>query len=95
MVLCVAFVPFVDFGVGVAFVPFVDFRVDITSGLSATPSSLCFKAGRAERCSRGLGELSTSLEIATIRENYHCGAEEQSYTTMTCDAVPTCASTTT
>ena len=56
MVLGVAFVPFVDFWVGVAFVRFVEFRVDITSGPSATPSSLCFKAGRAERCSRGFGE---------------------------------------
>ena len=47
--------PFLDEAVmvlGVAFVPFVDFWVDITSGLRATSSSLCFEAGRAERCSR-------------------------------------------
>ena len=88
MVLGVAFVPFVHCWVGVAFVPFVDFRVDITSGMSAAPSSLYFKAGLAERCSQRLGFLSTSPEIATVRENSHCGVEEQSYIRITCDAVP-------
>ena len=95
MALCVAFVPFVDLWVGVAFVPFVDFRVDITSGLSATSNCFCSETGRAEHGSRRLGELPTFLEIATLRENYHGEAEEQSITIVTCDVVATCASTAT
>ena len=79
MVRGVGFVSMVQYWAGVAFVPFVEFRVGITSGLSATLSSLYFKARLAEHCSQRLGCLSTSAQIAIVRVNSHCGVDKRTY----------------
>ena len=95
MVRGVAFVPIVLFWAGVAFILHVGFWVGITSGLSATPSSLYFKTRLAKHCSPSLSCLSTLAEIATVRINSHRNVHEQNYIKLACDTVPARRTTTT
>ena len=67
----------------------------ITSGLSATPSSLYFKTRLAKHCSPSLSCLSTLAEIATVRINSHRNVHEQNYIKLACDTVPARRTTTT